>query len=106
MSADPAPTLALLRLSGEVSTKARETRWGFVSQMLRNVRDALRSEGIAFTIDRRHDRIFVELAEPRGAEVLARVFGIQSLSLAERGPGRTLDEIVARGAEIFGEAVR
>ena len=106
MASADATTLALLRLSGEISTKARETRWRFVSQMLRNVRDALRSEGIAYTLTRRHDRIFVELAEPRGAEVLARVFGVQSVSIAVRGPGGTLDEIVARGAAIFGEAVR
>jgi thiamine biosynthesis protein ThiI len=99
-------TLALLRLSGEVSTKARETRWRFVSQMLRNVRDALRSEGIAYTLSRRHDRVFVELADARGAAVLARVFGVQSVSVAVRGPGASLDEIVARGAEVFGEAVR
>ncbi len=99
-------TLVLLRLSGEVSTKARETRWRFVSQMLRNVRDALTSEGVAFQIERRHDRIFVELAEARGAAVLARVFGIQSLSIAERAPAPSLDAIVARGAELFTEAVR
>ena len=102
----PETTLALLRLSGEISTKARETRWRFVSQMLRNVKDALRSHGVDYTLSRRHDRIFVELADARGAELLARVFGVQSVSIAVRGPGKTLDEIVARGAEIFGEAVR
>jgi thiamine biosynthesis protein ThiI len=102
----PAPTLVVLRLSGEISTKARETRWRFVSQLLRNLRDALRSEGIDHTVSRRHDRIFVELSEARGAEVLARVFGVQSVSVALRGPGESLAEIVARGAEVFGEAVR
>ena len=106
MPALPDSTLVLLRLSGEISTKARETRWRFVSQMLRNVRDALRSEGIAYTLSRRHDRIFVELSEARGAELVARVFGVQSVSVALRGPGATLDEIVARGVEVFGEAVR
>lgn len=106
MSTSPKPTLALLRLSGEISTKARETRWRFVSQLLRNVGDALRSEGVAYSLSRRHDRIFVELAEARGAAALARVFGVQSVSLAERGPGTSLDEIVARGEALFGEAVR
>jgi len=105
-AADDTKTLALLRLSGEISTKARETRWRFVSQLLRNAGDALRSEGIAYTLTRRHDRIFVELAGARGAEVLARVFGVQSVSLALRGPGDSLDAIVARGAEIFAGAVR
>ncbi|MBM4384398.1 MAG: tRNA 4-thiouridine(8) synthase ThiI [Deltaproteobacteria bacterium] len=96
----------LLRLSGEVSTKARETRWRFVSQLLRNLRDALRSEGIAYTLVRKHDRIFVELADARGAEVLARLFGVQSVSVAIRGPGKSLEEIVARGEQVFAEKVR
>jgi thiamine biosynthesis protein ThiI len=99
-------TLVLLRLSGEVSTKARETRWRFVSQLLRNVKDALRSHGVDYTLVRRHDRVFVELADARGAQPLARVFGVQSVSIAVRGPGKTLGEIVERGAEVFGDAVR
>jgi len=106
VSANPNPTLVLLRLSGEVSTKARETRWRFVSQMLRNVRDALRSEGVAYRLERRHDRVIVELADARGVAPLARVFGIQSLSVALPGPGDSLETIVDRGAEVFGEAVR
>lgn len=106
MNANPDATLVLLRLAGEISTKARETRWRFVSQLLRNVGDALRSEGIAHEIARRHDRLIIELADKRGVEALARVFGVQSASVALRGPGGSLDEIVARGAEIFGEAVR
>ncbi len=106
MTAKPDPTLVILRLSGEISTKARETRWRFVSQLLRNVRDALRSEGVPYTLTRRHDRILIELAERRGAAVLARVFGVQSVSIAERGPGDSLEAIVTRGAEVFGEAVR
>ena len=97
---------ALLRLSGEVSTKARETRWRFVSQLLRNLRDALRSEGVTYTLTRRHDRILLELADPRGAEALARLFGVQSVSLAVRAPGKTLAEIVARGEEVFADKVR
>ena len=98
--------LAVLRLSGEVTTKARETRWRFVSQLLRNAADALRSEGVSYTFSRRHDRVFVELGDARGAAALARVFGVQSVSLAVRGAGTSLDEIVARGAEVFGDAVR
>jgi thiamine biosynthesis protein ThiI len=107
--ADPAEheaTLALLRLSGEISTKGRETRWRFVSQLLRNVRDALRSEGVDYTLTRRHDRIFVELGHPRGVALLARVFGVQSVSLVARGAGDSLEAIVTRGAAVFGEAVR
>jgi thiamine biosynthesis protein ThiI len=100
------PTLVLLRLSGEVSTKARETRWRFVSQILRNVKDALASEGVGFQLDRRHDRVFVELADARGVAALARVFGVQSLSIAVREPASSLGAIVARGEALFADAVR
>ncbi len=99
-------TLVLLRFAGEISTKARETRWRFVSQLLRNAHDALRSDGVAHELTRRHDRVIVELAHPRGVATLARVFGIQSVSVAVRRPGGTLDAVVAGGVEVFGEAVR
>jgi tRNA uracil 4-sulfurtransferase len=100
------PTLVLLRFSGEISTKARETRWRFVSQLLRNAGDALRSEGVAYELTRRHDRVIARLEHPRGVQALTRVSGIQSVSVAVRRPGRTLDEVVAGGVEVFGEAVR
>jgi tRNA uracil 4-sulfurtransferase len=105
----PAPTascVVLLRLSGEVSTKARATRRQFVVQLVRNVRDALASEGIAGTVERRHDRVLVETADARAPGLLARVFGVQSVSRAERHAVTSLADVVAAGAAAFGEAVR
>jgi thiamine biosynthesis protein ThiI len=99
-------SVVLLRLSGEVSTKARATRRAFVVQLARNVKDALASEGIAGSVTRRHERILVETADARAPELLARVFGVQSVSRAVRHPVASLDEVVALGAERFGEAVR
>jgi thiamine biosynthesis protein ThiI len=98
--------VVLLRLSGEVSTKARPTRRAFLVQLARNVRDALASEGIAGSVTRRHERIVVDTSDSGAPELLARVFGVQSVSRAERHPVGSLDEVVALGALRFGEAVR
>jgi thiamine biosynthesis protein ThiI len=99
-------TVVLLRLSGEVSTKARPTRRAFVVQLARNVKDALASEGIEGRITRRHERVLVETADARAPEVLARVFGVQSASSARCHPVASLDDVVALGEAHFREAVR
>ena len=103
----PVPsTVVLLRLSGEVSTKARPTRRAFVVQLVRNVKDALASEGIAGSVERRHDRVLVETADARATALLARLFGVQSVSRADRHPVASLEDVVAVGAAAFGDAVR
>ncbi len=104
--AAPSSTVVLLRLSGEVSTKARPTRRAFVVQLVRNVKDALASEGIAGSVERRHDRVLVETADARATALLARLFGVQSVSRADRHPVASLEDVVAVGAAAFGEAVR
>jgi thiamine biosynthesis protein ThiI len=100
------PHLVLLRFSGELSIKARATRRQFVTQLLRNVKDALVSEGYQGEIERHHDRVFVEVSSTGAISVLERVFGLQSLSPVLRRPGSSLDEIVSAGHEIFRDAVR
>jgi thiamine biosynthesis protein ThiI len=100
------PHLVLLRFSGELSTKARATRRQFVTQLLRNVKDALASEGYQGQIERHHDRVFVEVSSPDAISTLERVFGLQSLSPALRRPGSSLKELVSAGEEIFRDAVR
>lgn len=97
--------LVLVRLSGEVSTKARSTRRAFATRLVRNLRDVLAAEGEGGSIERRYDRIFVWLERPEHAEALARVFGLQSLSRAERHPAERLEDVVEAGARIFASAV-
>jgi thiamine biosynthesis protein ThiI len=100
------PHLVLLRFSGELSTKARATRRQFVTRLVRNVKDALASEGYQGEIERYHERVFVEVSSPGAVSVLERVFGLQSLSPAIRRPGSSLEEIVPAGYEIFRDSVR
>lgn len=98
--------LVLVRLSGDIGTKSKGTRARFVARLKRNVRDALRSAGIEGRLAMTRSRIFLEASSPEATDVLARVPGIQSVSLALRVPERPLDTLVARGVEIFGERTR
>ncbi len=100
------PHLVLLRLSGEIGTKSRPTQARFRARLLRNLKDALRAEELEAHVERTHNRIFVEASEARATAVLARVFGIQSISLAVRRPVTTLDDVVEAGFEIFSDRVR
>jgi thiamine biosynthesis protein ThiI len=91
----------ILRLSGDFYTKARETRLRFLRRLEINLRDALISHGFHFRLERTWSRFYLETADPGAAEVLARVFGLQSVSQAERHPWQTLDDVVSLGVEIF-----
>ncbi|UCE84670.1 MAG: tRNA 4-thiouridine(8) synthase ThiI [Deltaproteobacteria bacterium] len=101
----PPDRLVLLRLSGDIGTKARGTRQRFADRLVQNLRDALVSEGIEPRIRARRERLFVESPAPGALEIASRVFGVQSLSLVERRPGASLDAIVRAGAERFRAAV-
>lgn len=100
------PQVILLRYSGEISTKARATRSQFTSRLLRNVRDALARAGVPAEVERAHERILVETGEPAALDALARVFGVQSASRAERREATSLEALVEAGAGIFREAVQ
>ena len=97
---------AVVRLSGEVSTKARATRRAFVTRLVRNAKDALRSEDLPTEIERSHERLYVPLPDASGADVLARIFGVQSVAIATRTDFADLEDLVARANEHFREAVR
>ena len=106
MTADAGTRLVLLRLSGDLGTKARATRQHFVARLARNLRDALEAEGIPPRLRVSHDRLFAELPAGARPEVLCRVFGVQSVSLVERVPARELAPLVSAGEALFREAVR
>jgi thiamine biosynthesis protein ThiI len=97
--------MLLLRFSGEIAIKAKPTRMRFEARLLRNVRDALRAEGVSAEVTRTRSRIFVACAEERAAAALARVFGVQSLALAEVRPAEKLDDLVEAAYQRFRDAV-
>ena len=115
MADEKHPPLALLRFSGEIGTKARATRLQFRRRLVHNLKDALVTHGLPSRLDVSHERIFVELPEhapgPSAAaapyeHLLTRIFGLQSISFAERRPVTRLDEIVRVGEVLFRERVR
>jgi thiamine biosynthesis protein ThiI len=115
MADEKHPLLALLRFSGEIGTKARGTRLQFRRRLVQNLKDALVAHGLPARLDVSHERIFIELPEhtpgPSAARApyehpLTRVFGIQSISFAERRPVTCLDEVVRVGEALFRDRVR
>src|SRR5215218_1422401 len=98
--------LLILRLSGDFYTKARRTRMRFFRRLVSNLEAALKAHGIPYKLEPTWSRLYLETPEPAAAEVLARVFGVQSVSQVERRSWETLEDLVTTGVEIFGEAVR
>jgi thiamine biosynthesis protein ThiI len=102
--------LLLVRYGGDLTTKARPTRQRFSKRLAQNIKEALRAAGMRTQIERRHDRIHVELEResdaPIAAARIARVFGVQSVARVQEREWRTLDDLVRHGVELFGEAVK
>lgn len=98
--------LLLVRLASELTIKSRRTRSAFVRRLIRNLKDALRGAGIEHRVEAVWDRIYVHADAARAEPVIARVFGISSVSLVERTVPAELAAIVAAGAELFAARVR
>ncbi len=100
-----AETLILVRLGAELTIKSRRTRHNFVHRLVDNMRDALSSAGIRAQVEPGWGRIFVRADSTAALPVLARVFGISSISPISRVVPATLEDIVRAGEEVFGEEV-
>lgn len=113
--ADAPPILLLLRFSGDLTTKADATRRRMTSRLVENLRQSLKASGRAGRVLRDRNRLFVEL-EPTAdpalpgddamAERLARVFGIQSVSVTHAVPWSGLDDVVRVGTDFGAPHVR
>ncbi len=100
-------TLALVRLSSELSTKARGTRRRFMRKLVENVREAMRSTGAEFRVNSHWTRIFVTTAgEISSLAVLSRVAGLSSYSIVTARCRAELGEIARVGQEHYGEVVK
>lgn len=124
---DAAPTLLVVRFSGDLTTKASATRRRMTSRLLENLRASIRASGRRAKVIRRRNRLFVELvpltssraatgdsdeaagAVPDDLEMtrrLARVFGVQSVAIAHAHRWSELDDVVEAGRAFGAEAVR
>ena len=100
--------LLLLRFSGDLTTKADATRRRMTSRLIENLRASIKASGRKARVMRDRNRIFVELEQGPGpsddemASRLARVFGIESVSLSHVEEWSSLEDVVRAGRE-FGE---
>jgi len=97
--------LILMRLGAEIALKSRRTRAHFIEQLRSNIADALAASDMDGRIESPWGRIFVR-ADRSAVPVLARVFGISSMSLVTREIDADLEAIVDAGREVFAADVR
>lgn len=103
----PEDHVLILRLAGDFYTKARKTRLRFQQRLARNIEDALESHGIPGRLETEWSRFYLHTPRPaEAAEVLPRVFGMQSVSVVERRPWESLEDVVRAGVEVFAEGAR
>jgi len=108
--------LLLLRFSGDLTTKATATRRRMTSRLIENLRASIKESGRKAKVTRDRNRIFVELKPGPGpgpgpsddemATRLARVFGIESVSLTHVVEWSTLEDVVEAGQKFGEEFVR
>jgi len=95
----------LVRFSGDISTKARETRKRFLQRLAENLKDALRTAGHDARVERTWSRLVVETDDDDAVDVCTRVFGVQSVSPVERRSWTDLDSVLTQAHELFAERV-
>lgn len=105
----PAPEgtrVALLRMTGELTTKSRRTRARFQRVLARNLREALSGSAPGSDLREGWSRLFVTAPEAGSLDPLARVFGISSFSVLDGVCPAELERIVATGTDLYADAVR
>ncbi len=101
-----APVRALVRFSGELSTKAKRTRARFQKRLASNLRDGFASEGVEAVLRTDWSRFWIEAPDRGFIEPLTRTFGVSSCSLLIGECDADLAQIVSTGHALFGEAVQ
>ncbi len=113
MRSDVQDAAYIVRIAAEVASKSNRTRRRFHKQLIRNLRDALRSSGVRPAIRDRWSRLFVTLPADTDASATAddpmtpatRVFGVHSYSRVDAVIDADLDDIVRVGHDLYREAV-
>jgi thiamine biosynthesis protein ThiI len=98
--------LILLRPSGELATKSRHTRRRFQRSLVAALEDALASAGTSYEVHDDWGRLYVRASSRVALDVVARVYGIASLSEIEGTTEASLDSIIEVGERLYGERVR
>jgi thiamine biosynthesis protein ThiI len=105
----PAPEgarVAMIRMTGELTTKSRRTRSRFQRVLARNLREALAGSAPGSVLREGWSRLFATVPEGGSLDPLSRVFGVSSFSVLDGGCQADLERIVTCGSDLYGEAVR
>ena len=98
--------LLVLKIAGEIGTKSARTRRRFLRTLTGNVRAALRRSGVRAETEPRWSRILVRTEDTEAAaDVLARVFGLHSVSYAAVIPFDSLGGLVRDAASLSRDRV-
>ena len=97
---------ALVRFSGELSTKARRTRSRFQKQLAVNLRDGFAAEGVEAKLRPDWSRFYVDAANRDFLGPLGRTFGVSSCSILAGECEAELDTIVEVGRTLFADSVQ
>jgi thiamine biosynthesis protein ThiI len=106
LNLSPGDRVAMIRLTGELTTKARRTRARFQRRLARNIRSAFASAGTDCELRESWSRLLLRLDESGSFEPLSRVFGISSYSVLDGVCEAELDLIVRTAEELYRDAVR
>jgi len=96
----------LIRPTGELALKSKQTRRRFQKRLIECISDALRSAGLEHRTKSEWGRVFVELSGQGGLEETARVFGIASLSEVDATIEPRLESIIEVGEQLYADRVR
>ncbi len=96
----------LLAFSGELSIKGRGTRNRFTDRLVKNLVEALESEGLAHRVERSWSRLFLIAESDAAGEVAKRVFGVHEVYPAEVHPWSVLEDLLEIGERVFTPQVR
>lgn len=97
---------ALIRLSPDITTKARGTRKRFASRVASNLARALASAGLHADVDGNPVRLYMRYDDPLALRVACRTFGVHSVSPCHETEVHDLETLVREGYELAKERVR
>ena len=102
-----ADTLTIIRIGGEMTTKAQRTRQRYQQALRRNLAEALDRNSVAHTLNMVESRFLLETPDRDAAlGVLPRVFGLGTYSPVAAMTDASLDAIVKAGRAVFTDQVR
>ena len=96
----------LVRPTGELAIKSKQTRRRFQKRLIECIGDALDSAGLEHRVKSEWGRVFVEASGQGGLESVARVFGIVSISEVEAMTEPRLETIIEVGERLYADRVR